>query len=39
MVKIVPLDNIIYALLYPSIMLDEPERVVRGAFLGIKLVK
>ena len=39
MVKIVQLDNIIRALSYPSIMLDGPERVVRGAFLGMKLVK
>ena len=36
MVKIVPLDNIIRALPYPLIRLDEPDRVVRGAFLDIK---
>ena len=39
MVKIVPLDNIIHALPYPSIKLDGPKRVVKGAFLGMKLVK
>ena len=39
MVKSVPLDNIIRVLPYHSIRLDGPERVVRGAFLGMKLVK
>ena len=39
MVKIVPLDNIIRALPYPSIRLDEPEMVVRCALLGMKLLK
>ena len=39
MVKIIPLDNIIRALLYPSIRLDGPEMVVKGVFLGTKLVK
>ena len=39
MVKMVPLDNMIRAFPYPSIRLDEPERVVKGAFLGMKLVK
>ena len=39
MVKTIPLDNMIRAFPYPSIRLDELKRVVRGIFLGTKLVK
>ena len=39
MVKTVQLDNIIWVFMYPSIRLDRPERVVKGAFLGTKSVK
>ena len=39
MAKTVSLDNIIRAFPYHSIRLDKPERVVRGAFLGMKLVQ